>query len=76
MKRHEADRDTHGVPTQCICPRCRCKHERKMNWTGRGKPWKYCFTCASFFEHHESAPPARFNAYAAVHGATMRAVGR
>ena len=76
MKRHHADCDIYGVPTECICPKCRCKHTRKLNWTGRGKPWKFCPICMVTVEKHESTAPARFNAFAAIHGATMKAVGR
>lgn len=29
----------------CICPKCRTSHRKKMIWTGRGTPMKFCDIC-------------------------------
>lgn len=30
---------------KCICPNCGCTHKKKIIWSGRGKPRKFCPTC-------------------------------
>lgn len=30
---------------ECVCPKCGEDHMFFMNWTGRGKPRKYCPNC-------------------------------
>jgi ribosomal protein L44E len=30
---------------ECKCPSCGNNHFVKMEWAGRGMPWKYCPTC-------------------------------
>lgn len=59
--------ETYGSNITCICPRCGKKHIAKLNWIGRGTPRKFCIACGPVVEKYESTPPARFNAWAAVH---------
>jgi hypothetical protein len=49
-KRRSSYSGTHGTPTICICPRCGKKYERKIFWTGKGTPKKFCVICAPFAE--------------------------
>jgi hypothetical protein len=30
---------------ECICPNCGCAHKRKIFYTGRGLPRKFCVSC-------------------------------
>jgi len=32
--------------TKCICPNCKEEHKKKMHWTGKGIPKKYCHNCS------------------------------
>jgi late competence protein required for DNA uptake (superfamily II DNA/RNA helicase) len=33
------------VLTECTCPRCGKKHNRKLFWTGKFPPKKFCKSC-------------------------------
>jgi len=39
------DPDFKTKMVECICPKCRRTHKKKLLWTGRGKPRKYCWDC-------------------------------
>ncbi len=37
--------DTSNKMTECICPNCRKKHKKMMNWAGNGTPRFFCLAC-------------------------------
>lgn len=32
----------------CKCPKCGIVHQKRMTWTGRGMPRKYCNKCKGY----------------------------
>ena len=51
----DIDTEIYGIKTECICPRCRKLHIKKLNWIGRGIPRKFCTDCEWFVENYNSA---------------------
>ena len=41
----DIDTKIFGDETECLCPKCRTIHIKKMNWIGRGIPRKFCPNC-------------------------------
>jgi len=39
---------------ECVCPMCGVTHVKRLYWTGRGKPRKFCKSChyTAHIEHH------------------------
>ena len=70
MIRFDIDVEVYGKQTECKCPRCGKKHMRKINWTGRGIPRKFCGVCDAMIGDFESGDFGGIGAY----GHTARAV--
>jgi hypothetical protein len=47
-----------NTTVECICPKCGTHHKMKLQWTGRGRPKKFCQPCKSFITSIE-----KINAY-------------
>lgn len=44
-KRYNKYKKSLKVRTTCVCPKCRTRYSKRVEWTGRGTPRIYCREC-------------------------------
>lgn len=54
------DPDIGQTWTDCICPRCKKKHQLKLFWVGKLPARKFCLACIAINSNFNSSIPYSF----------------